>query len=224
MSEDMLFAMNTVSAPEDGVAPECAPARVHVPVRSQIEMMVAALDDLLPEDHQARVVWAFVERQDLSALYALIRATADRPGRTPIDPRLLMALWFNATLDGIGSARELARRCTDDVAYRWLCGGVSVNYHTLSDFRVDHAEFLDDLLTRDVASLMAEGLVELKRVAQDGMRVRASAGAASYRRRPTLEQCLQEARAQVEALRTELEESPGSSTPRSRAALADALL
>jgi transposase len=159
-----------------------------------------------------------VERQDLSALYERILATQDRPGHPAIAPEILVALWLNATLDGVGSARELARRCTDDVAYRWLCGGVSVNCHTLSDFRVDHAEFLDDLLTRDVTALMAEGLVDLGRVAQDGMRVRASAGASSYRRRPTLEQCLEEARAHVDALRKELEEAPESSTPRQRAA------
>lgn len=218
MCEDSLFPRDELCAAEDAGSPDRAPVRIQLPVRDQVEMMMAALDDLLPQDHPVRIVWAFVEQQDLSALYALIRATEDRPGRTPIDPRLLMALWLNATLDAVGSARELARRCTDDVAYRWLCGGVSVNYHTLSDFRVEHADFLDDLLTRDVASLMVEGLVHLKRVAQDGMRVRASAGASSYRRRPTLEHCLEEARAQVEALRRELEESPGSSTPRERAA------
>jgi transposase len=218
MSEDTLFPMCDAPAPTGGPDNMRAPARVHVPERNQVEMIMAALDSLLAEDHQARVVWAFVERQDLSELYGRIRATEDRPGRTPIDPQLLMALWLNATLDGVGSARELARRCEDDVAYRWLCGGVSVNYHTLSDFRVDHAEFLDALLTRNVAALMCEGLVSLTRVAQDGMRVRASAGASSYRRQPTLEQCLEEAKAQVEALRTEAQEESSSGTARVRAA------
>jgi transposase len=218
MSEETLFPVCEVVSAEDSRPQGRAAARVQHPVRNQVEMIMSALDELLPEDHQARVVWAFVEQQDLSALYTLIRATEDRPGRTPIAPQLLMALLLNATLDGVGSARELSRRCEQDVAYRWLWGGVSVNYHTLSDFRVKHAEFLDELLTRDVASLMAEGLVTLTRVAQDGMRVRASAGASSYRRRPTLEQCLAEARAQIEALRKELEESPESSTLRERAA------
>jgi transposase len=218
MSDETLFGdTERVVGPLDNEERRPA-ARVQVPVRNQVEIIMAALDSLLPEEHQARAVWAFVEKQDLSVLYELIRARDDRPGRTPIAPEILMALWLNATLDGVGSARELARRCEEDVVYRWLCGGVSVNYHTLSDFRVDHAGFLDDLLTRDVASLLAEGLVELTRVAQDGMRVRANAGASSYRRRPTLEQCLEEARAQVEALRKELEESPESSTPRERAA------
>lgn len=218
MSDETLFEVSEVTTGPLGSREERRAARVQVPVRNQVEILLAALDSLLPEEHQARIVWAFVEKQDLSALYELIRAREDSPGRTPIAPELLMALWLNATLDGVGSARELARRSEEDVAYRWLCGGVSVNYHTLSDFRVDHAEFLDALLTRDVASLMAEGLVELTRVAQDGMRVRASAGASSYRRRPTLEECLKEAQSQVEALRKELEESPESSTPRERAA------
>ena len=218
MSDETLFEVCEVTTGPLGSREERRAARVQVPVRNQVEILLAALDSLLPEEHQARIVWAFVEKQDLSALYELIRAREDSPGRTPIAPELLMALWLNATLDGVGSARELARRSEEDVAYRWLCGGVSVNYHTLSDFRVDHAEFLDALLTRDVASLMAEGLVELTRVAQDGMRVRASAGASSYRRRPTLEECLKEAQSQVEALRKELEESPESSTPRERAA------
>jgi len=216
MSEDTLFPPCEVHVEANAQTEGRATARVRIPVRDQVEMVMAALDSFLPEDHQARTVWAFVEKQDLSALYDRIRATEDRPGRTPIDPRLLMALWLNATLDGVGAARELARRCVEELGYRWLCGGVSVNYHTLSDFRVNHAEFLDELLTRDVAVLMHEGLATLARVAQDGMRVRASAGASSYRRPPTLKQCLQDAQAQVEVLRKEAQSTSG--TPRVRAA------
>jgi transposase len=218
MSEDTLFPISEVHAPASVPQEGRAAPRLQVPVRNQVEIMMMELDALLPEDHQVRVVWAFVDQQDLSALYDLIRATADRPGRTPIDPKLLMALWLNATLDGVGSGRELARRCEEEVAYRWLCGGVSVNHHTLSDFRVEHGDFLDDVLTRDVAAMLHEGLVELTRVAQDGMRVRASAGASSYRRAPTLEKCLEEAKAQVEALRKETQDEPEAGTRRERAA------
>ena len=163
-------------------------------------------------------MWEYVEGLDLSALYEQIRAVEGRAGRDAIDPRILLALWLYATLDGVGSARQLARLCEDHVAYRWICGGVSVNYHTLSDFRTAHAEFLDDLLTQSVATLMHEGLVTLQRVAQDGMRVRASAGAASFRRRATLEECQAEAREQVEALRQELEADPGACNRRQQAA------
>jgi transposase len=144
------------------------------------------LESLLAPDHQARTVWAFVEGLDLTPLYEKILSVKGHAGRSAIDPAILMALWLYATLDGVGSARGLERLCESHDAYRWICGGVSVNYHTLSDFRVGTGEYLDQQLTVCVASLMAEGLVELKRVAQDGIRVRASAGASSFRRNPTL--------------------------------------
>ncbi len=179
---------------------------------------VASLDSLLPEDHRARLVWEYVQGLDLGALYEPIRAVEGTAGRNAIDPRILLALWLYATLDGVGSARQLARLCEDHVAYRWICGGVSVNYHTLSDFRTAHPVFLEELLTQSVATLMHEGLVTLQRVAQDGMRVRASAGAASFRRRATLEECQTQARQQVETLRQELEADPAACTRRQQAA------
>jgi transposase len=167
------------------------------------------LEDLLSTDHQARVVWTFVAGLDLSDLYVRIRSVEGGPGRPAIDPRILTALWLYATLEGVGSARALNFLCTEHHAFRWLVGGVSVNYHTLADFRVEHIDYLDHLLTHSVAVLREQDLVDLNRVAQDGMRVRASAGAASFRRRPTLEDCLQEATEQVQRLRQELETDPG---------------
>jgi transposase len=178
----------------------------------------ASLDQLLPPDHDARSIWAYVEGMDLSGLYQQILAVEGHPGRPPIDPKILMALWLYATCEGVGSARELDRLCRDHVAYQWLCGDVSVNHHTLSDFHTDHGELLSQLLTESVATLMHQGLVNLKRVAQDGMRVRASAGTASFRRRRTLENCLEEAHAQVAALKAELEADPAQGTKRQRAA------
>jgi hypothetical protein len=106
-------------------------------------------------------------------------------------------------VEGIGSARRLARLSEEHDAYRWLRGGVPVNYHLLSDFRVAHQAELDELLTQTIALLLSEELVTLRRVAQDGVRVRAAAGASSFRRRATLERCLGEAREQVERLAAE---------------------
>src|SRR5579872_776630 len=168
--------------------------------RGQMEWRVVAVDGMLPEDHVARDVWAFVERLDLSALYGCVQAMEHQPGRPPIDPKILLALWIQAMLDGIGSAQEIDRFCRLHAAYRWICGGVSVNAHTISDFRRDNVETFQKVLVRSVAVLMHQGLVDLKRVAQDGMRVRASAGAASFRRRATLEECLQEADEHVKEL------------------------
>jgi transposase len=212
-----------LAVPADGAAvlkrstPKGAP-RVQSAVRNQVELRACDLDSSLPADHQARAVWAFVQALDLQALYGQIQAVEGGVGRAPIDPAILMSLWLYATLDGVGSARELDRLCDSDDAYRWLCGGVGVNHHTLGDFRVEHPQWLDGQLTRSVAGLLSQGLVSMNRVAHDGMRVRAHAGAASFRRRETLEQLVQDAQAQVQALKLEVADDPGAGTRRVRAA------
>jgi len=204
--------------PAEGLPPRIGPRRLRGAVRNQIEFQECSLDQLLPEDHEARIVWDYVCGLDLSELIERIQAVEGGPGQAPADPRILVTLWLYATLRGVGSARELNRLCQDHAAYRWICGGVSMNYHTLSDFRTQHVELLDRLLTESVAALMAEGLVTLDRVAQDGMKVRASAGAASFRRQPTLEEALAEAESQVAQLRKELEADPAASKTRQQAA------
>ena len=213
-----LFPLPEVPASQAAPPAPFGIPRVQRPDRYQRTLRTASLNELLEPDHRARVVWQYVEGLDLQALYERIRAVEGRAGRDPIDPAILLALWLYATLDGVGSARELDRLCEDHVAYQWICGGVSVNYHTLSDFRTAHAEFLEHLLTESVAVLMHEGLVTLDRVAQDGVRVRANAGASSFRRRQTLEECQREAAEQVEALQKELEADSSASTRRREAA------
>jgi transposase len=201
-----------------GTPPRIGPRRLRCAVRDQIEFQECSLDELLPEEHEARIVWDYVCGLDLSDLRERIQAVEGGPGQAPADPRILMALWLYATLRGVGSARELNRLCQQHVAYRWLCGKVSMNYHTLSDFRTAHVDLLDRLLTESVASLMAEGLVTLDRVAQDGMKVRASAGAASFRRQPTLEEALAVAEEQLCKLKQELDADPAASKTRQQAA------
>jgi len=201
---------------EESVAP--GRPRLRLPQRDQIEMRCLSLDQLVPPEHQVRVVWECVRRLDLSRWLQNIQAVEGVAGRDATDPRLLVALWVYATLDSVGSARELDRLCREHLIYQWLCGGVSVNYHLLSDFRVAQAEDWDDLLTQIVGTLLHEGLVTLQRVAQDGMKVRASAGKASFRRQATLEACLAEARQQVERLKQQDDESPDERSPRRRAA------
>ena len=199
-----------------------SPPRVQRPDRRQVELRAVDLEGLLPADHRARMVWEFVTGLDLAPLYAGIKAVEGHAGRPAIDPAILIALWLYATLEGVGSARAVARLSEEHDAYRWLCGGVSVNYHTLADFRVEPAEVLDGLLTTSVATLMAEGLVELQRVAQDGVKVRASAGAGSFRGEDRLGQLLAEATAQVEALKAEVHDDPGATARRVAAARARA--
>ena len=192
--------------------------RLIVPNRAQIELRPVDLESLLATDHPARGVWDFIESLDVSPLYAKVESVEGVAGRPAIDPRIYLALWLYATIEGVGSARALERLTRQHDAYRWILGGVSVNHHSLSDFRVQHGEYLDGVLTQSVAVLMAQDLVKLNRVSQDGTRVRASAGAASFRRRPSLERCLQEAQEQVESLRKEIEENPEATSRRQAAA------
>jgi len=201
---------------------ELGAQRVLLPNRSQMEFRASDLDSLLLEGHRARLVWSYVERQSLSAFYAPIKVREGTRGRSAIAPEILLALWLYATLEGVGRAREISRLTEAHDAYRWLCGGVQVNYHSLSDFRVEHGEALNELLSVSVASLMAAGAVKLKRVAQDGIRVRASAGAGSFRRKEKLERYLDEARSHVARLKEEIEADPGIETRRSQAAKARA--
>jgi len=185
-------------------APRLAPPpRLRRPDRSQALLRPCALDDLLPPGHQVRTLWAVVERLDLSAFHAPLKARGEAPGRAATDPRLLVALWLWAATRGVGSARELARLCDEHDAFRWLCGGVRVNHHTLGDFRTGHGQALDDLFTLVLAMLMGKGLVSVRRISQDGMRVRASAGDGSFRREQKLEAALAAAAAQVEALKAQ---------------------
>lgn len=189
-----------------------AAQRIARAVRDQIELVPQSLEDRLAGDHPARAIWALLERLDLGRFYATIRAAVDGPGRPASDPRVLLGLWMLATVEGIGSARRLARLTEEHDAYRWLRGGVPVNYHLLSDFRVAHQAELDELLTQTIALLLSEELVTLTRVAQDGVRVRAAAGAGSFRRRATLERCLDEARQQIARLAAQ-REAPDAADP-----------
>jgi len=194
MSDDTLFPL-TPRPEADSAGGE---PRYETANRTQVELQPCDLESLLPPEHAARLVWRFVEGLDLQRFYAAIRAREGGAGRPAIDPKILVALWLYATMDGVGSAREVDRLCARHDAYRWLRGGVSVNYHTLSDFRVEHAAALDDLLTQSIAALMHRGIVRVARVAQDGARIRASAGVGSFRREGTLQECLRAARKQVE--------------------------
>jgi transposase len=175
-------------------------ARVNRPERFQVEMQFMALDQMLPHDHRARVVWQYVESLDLEPLYAGFKSVQGNAGRNAIAPEILLALWLMATIDSISSARELDRRCRTDIVYMWICGNVSVNYHSLSEFRSGNAEYFEKMLTDSVTGMIKSGLVTLQSIGQDGMRVRASAGASSFRRQPSLEQLHQAAQEHVEQL------------------------
>lgn len=178
-----------------------APVRLRVPERRQMGWVAQCPDELVGPAHPVRLVMAVVEKLDLSRFCEPIKAREGMAGRDATDPQLLVGLWLYACIRGIGSGRELARRCEDSAAFRWLCGGVSVNHRLLSDFRTDHGDALDELFRQVIASLVEKELVSVSRVSQDGVRVRVSAGASSFRREERLRELLDKAQQHVEELR-----------------------
>jgi len=183
-------------------------------------MLPRCVDDEVGSHHPVRTVMRVVEQLDVSGFCEPIRARQGVAGRDATDPRLLVGLWLYGCVRGIGSARELARRCEESAPFRWLCGGVTVNHRLLSDFRTDHADALDDLFTQVVVSLVDKKLVRVSRISQDGVRVRVSAGSNSFRREERLQHLLEQAQQQVLELRKQLD-SPAQAaamTARQRAA------
>ena len=183
--------------------------------RTQQQMHVESLDQRLPAEHMARDISDYVNGLDLTLLLQQIKATKGQVGRDATDPKILLSVWLYAF--GTWGKAATRVRCTEehskrDRAYEWLCGGVSLNYHLLSDFRVGQWDYLNQLFTDSLAVLMHEGLLGLERTAQDGMRVRANAGKSSFRREATLEKCLAEAEERVSELNQDFEKGSAAGT------------
>ena len=187
--------------PASPAARDGSPPRLRRVDRSQVRMLACSLDELLPDDHRARLVWRVIQTLDLGAFDAAVMARGSEPGRAATDPRILVALWLYAAIEGVGSGREVDRLCDCHDAYRWLAGGVSLNYHTINDFRVTHEAALDDLFTQVIATLVKQDLIDVTRVAQDGVRVRAGAGASSFRSASSLERLRDDARSHLASLK-----------------------
>jgi len=194
---------------EQASEPRKAAVRLRTPERRQMGWVTECLDDLVSEGHSVRMVMAVVEKLDVSRFCEPIKAREGQAGRDATDPQLLVGLWLYAAIRGIGSARELARRCEESAPFRWLCGGVTVNHRLLSDFRTDHGDALDELFTQVIASLVDQGLVRVSRISQDGVRVRVSAGASSFHREQRLQELLRQAKQHVQEVRRQLENPAG---------------
>jgi transposase len=188
--------------------------RINRAERRQPAFELVDLEALVPDDHRVRSIWSFVEALDLSMFYDRIKARGEAPGRPASDPRVLLALWLYATAEGIGSARALERLCDYHVIYRWVCGGVGVNHALLSAFRINSGAFLDQLMTRTLAALIEEGLINLDEVITDGTKVRASASLTSMRHKPRIEQIEADLTARIATLKQELDADPATAERR----------
>ena len=191
-------ATATSSAPPRKAA--ASKPRIEEPQRVQGEIRFEIPDDLVPHDHQARLLWNVLGTLDLTAFGADCGSVEGKAGRALKSPRMLLTLWLYAICQGVGSAREIARLTKTDVAYRWIVGDVEVSHHKLSQFRVGHGEALNTLMTDVLASLMEKGLLSLELVSQDGTRTRAAASAPSFRTYGSLLECREQAALHLKAV------------------------
>lgn len=187
-------------------------------MRDQIQLKIASLDDLIPQDHIVRLVWDYVDQLDMSNILGTIQSVEGNVGRPATDPKILLSLWLYATLEGIVSARMIADYCEEHVAFQWICGEVKVNHHTLSDFATKYEDQFDEFLTQSVAILMKQGTIDLEVVAQDGMRVKACAGGSSFHRAKNLSLCYEKAKQYLENLKKEQAANPSSNRSKQAAA------
>lgn len=174
--------------------------------RKQMVFRTVDVERLIEEDHPARLIWEAVGRLDLEPFYQTIGSNQSVGGRPTYPPQLLISLWAYAYSRGIGTAREVDRRCGYDPAFQWLTGMEGINYHTLADFRVEKKKELDELFTQLLGVMSSQGLVTLKQVTVDGTKIKAHASGKRFRREPTLQEHLAAARKQVEALSDPQEE------------------
>jgi len=191
--------------------------------RHQHEFRDICLDELVAENHQVRSVWAYVCGLDLSQFHAGYQAVAGHAGRKPADPRILLTVWLFATIEGISSGRRLAKLCQRDAVYMWICGNVGVNYNMINHFRVEHCDALQDLMAQTIATLQHNGLIDFKRISQDGIRVRAHAGKSSFRKVDTLEELLEHASSEVARVLASLDDDDDDSEQGKAAAVNAAL-
>lgn len=207
----MEFKPNLFDMPNDHLSETKnyhAHLRLKKACRNQVEINIACLDDLLDKDHQVRQVWKYVESLDLSKCLSNIKSVEGQAGRTKIDPKILVALWLYATIKGITSTYVLNEYTKEHLAFKWLCGGVQIERRTISQFRANNGELFDDLLTQGITVFMRAGIVTLEEVAQDGLRVRASAGRGSFRREYRIDELHEIAEKRVKQLKDELNENP----------------
>ena len=184
--------------------------------RQQMSWRAVDVEHLISEDHPARAIWTLVGRLNLSAFYQAIESSTEEGGRPAIDPQLLISMWVYAYSQGIGSAREVARRCEYDPAFQWLTGLQEVNYHTLADFRVEKQQELDALFTQVLGALSKEGLITLEQVMQDGTKIKALASSRSYLQEETIREHLEKARRRVAEMGDPRNEASSSKVKQAR--------
>src|SRR4029450_10272366 len=155
-------------------------AKRYLPVRrADLMLLPPDVRDWLPADH---VVWFLLDviaALDTSALHR--RARLGGAGRAPYDPDMLLAVLIYAYAGGLRSSRKIEKRCKEDVAFMVLSGLCRPDHVTISRFRKDSTDVMDDLFDQILVLCAKAGLGNLEHVAVDGTKIAADASPALSR-------------------------------------------
>jgi transposase len=215
---DFLFDIQPYNTAKEDKQQVSGRKRIRRADREQYEFKTECIDDLIAQDHRARDVWEYVSSMNLDCFHDEIRVTEYSPGPGTLDPKIAMSLWLFAALNGIVSARELERLCQEHHAYIWICGGASVNHHTLSDFKRSNPQKFMSVLQGSIAIMWKTGAFHPDEITQDGTRIKANAGSSSFKREETLEDYLLKAESLIKRLEEELKANPAAYSLRQKAA------
>jgi transposase len=161
--------------------------------RDQQVLRAIDVNELIEPEHPARLIWEFLDSQNLDRFYEGIKAVQGVAGRECWDPKVLITLWIYAYSEGISSAREISRLCQHHPAFQWITGLLVVNHWNLSQFRVQHAEALHNLFVDVLGAMQSQGLITLTTVMHDGTKIEANASSSSFRRQGTIQEHLRAA-------------------------------
>lgn len=141
--------------------------------------------DLLGADHLSAQIEAMVAELDLSVFEAAYRA--DGRGRPPFHPRMMLELIFYCRAKRLGSGREIAAACHDDLGARAITGNRYPSRSTIDRFLETHQAAIKALLPQTLRLGHTEGLVDVSVVAGDGTCVQANAALDATVDQPALE-------------------------------------
>ena len=139
---------------------------------SRHQTYFATLDDQVANDNSVRLIDAFVDKLQLHKL-GFSNTAHKSEGRPPYEPAVLLKLYLYGYLNKIRSSRKLERECSRNIELQWLLKQLQPNYHTIADFRKNHAQALKHLFKLYVQFLGDAGLLGKNTIAIDGSKFKA---------------------------------------------------
>lgn len=139
---------------------------------SRFQQSFLSIDDQIRSDNVIRIIDEICETFGTSATFE--KGIKDT-GRKAYHPADLLKILVYGYFDGISSSRKLERETQRNIELKWLTSNVCPDHKTISDFRKDNPELVDNLFKYLITRLKEQGLIKGKSIAVDGSKVKANA-------------------------------------------------